>query len=88
MYTTTFPCFLCVQKIIGCGIKEVVYCEPYPDPDAADLIRDVNEKLKKLGQQEIQVHPFEGIKARAYFRIFGNWRRAQERIIDEKRRIE
>ena len=84
MYTTTFPCFLCVQKIIGSGIKRVVYCEPYPDPDAAGLIRDVNEKL---GPQAIQVYPFEGIKARAYFRVFGGWRREQEKIIDEKRRM-
>lgn len=83
MYTTTFPCFLCVQKIIGSGIKRVVYCEPYPDPDAAGLIRDANEKLKP---QEIQVYPFEGIKARAYFRVFGGWRKEQERMIDEKRR--
>ncbi|GAH73470.1 unnamed protein product, partial [marine sediment metagenome] len=84
MYTTTFPCFLCVQKIIGSGIKRVVYCEPYPDPDAAGLIRDVNEKLKP---QEIEVYPFEGIKARAYFRVFGGWRKEQERMIDEKRRM-
>jgi len=87
MYTTTFPCFLCVQRIIGSGIKEVVYCEPYPDPDAAILIQDVNERFRNLGQQEIKVYPFEGIKARAYFRVFGGWRRQQEKIIDEKRRM-
>ena len=84
MYTTTFPCFLCVQKIIGSGIKRVVYCEPYPDPDAAGLIRDANEKLKP---QEIQVYPFQGIKARAYFRVFGSWRNKQEMLISEKRRM-
>ena len=85
IYTTTFPCFLCVQKIIVSGIKRIVYCEPYPDPDAASLIGDVNEKLKP--QEIIQVYPFEGIKARAYFRVFGSWRKKQETMIDEKRRM-
>jgi len=85
IYTTTFPCFLCVQKIIVSGIKWIVYCEPYPDPDAASLIRDVNEKLKP--EEIIRVYPFEGIKARAYFRVFGDWRKKQEMMINEKRRM-
>ncbi|NCO65633.1 MAG: hypothetical protein COW32_09050 [Candidatus Aquicultor secundus] len=30
IYTTTFPCLLCANKIVQAGIKNVVYIEPYP----------------------------------------------------------
>ena len=83
IYTTTFPCFLCAHKIIGSGIKKVVYCEAYPDPDAAALFEAVNQKYKA---HSIQVYNFEGVKARAYFRVFDYWRRETEKRIDEKRR--
>jgi len=84
MYTTTFPCFLCAQKIIGSGIRKVVYCEAYPDPDAALLFEDVN---KKNGAPFIQVYNFQGVKARAYFRVFGTWRKEMEKIIDKKKGV-
>jgi deoxycytidylate deaminase len=86
MYTTTFPCFQCAQKIISGGIKKVVYCEPYPDPDGAALFNEVNQKYEKYGAPIIRIYTFEGVKARAYFRVFGHWRREMEKQIDEKRR--
>lgn len=82
IYSTTFPCLLCMQKIIGSGIKKIVYCEPYPDPDATMILRAANDIF---GPEQIEVYPFEGVKARAYFRVFGGWRREQERIVNEKR---
>lgn len=87
IYTTTFPCLLCMQKIIKSGIKKIVYCEPYPDHDSAMLLRDVNELNQKLSLPQIEVELFEGIKARAYFRVFGRWRIEQEKRINIKRGI-
>ncbi|MDD5015543.1 MAG: deaminase [Atribacterota bacterium] len=68
IYTTTFPCFTCAQKIVFSKLNSVVYVEPYPDPDAIKLLRDA----------KIAVRKFEGIKAKAFFRIFGPWQREVE----------
>lgn len=60
LYTTTFPCFNCAKAITYAGIKRVVYVEPYPDGDGADL-------LEKAGRDVLL---FEGVKARAFHRLF------------------
>ena len=45
-----------------------MYVEPYPDPDSARLLDDAGIGLMR----------FEGVKARAYFKLFGNWRKEKE----------
>jgi len=60
LYTTTFPCFNCAKAITFAGIKRVVYVEPYPDGDSAEL-------LEKTGRNVLL---FEGVKARAFHRLF------------------
>ncbi|MCM1043934.1 MAG: deaminase [Candidatus Gastranaerophilales bacterium] len=61
LYTTTYPCNLCANKIaqVG-GIQKVVYYEPYPVEEAKRI-------LEKAG---IQQEMFEGITFNAYFRVF------------------
>jgi deoxycytidylate deaminase len=61
IHTTTFPCYSCAKKIVNSKLAVVVYVEPYPDQDAVDL----------LIEGHVSVRKFEGVKARAYFRIFG-----------------
>ena len=34
LYTTTYPCNLCANKIAQVGIKKVIYYEPYPQKEA------------------------------------------------------
>jgi len=68
LYTTTFPCFTCSQKIVYSKIASVVYVEPYPDPDSIRLLQEC----------KISVRRFEGVKAKAFFRLFGPWRREME----------
>ncbi len=60
LYTTTFPCNLCANKIIAAGIKTVYYAEPY-------TMRESKELLEKCG---VEVKKFEGIKSSAYFRLY------------------
>ena len=38
LYTTTFPCFQCAEKIIQVGVKAVFYTEAYPDPLSRDRL--------------------------------------------------
>lgn len=68
LYSTTFPCFSCAKKIVYGDINSVVYVEPYPDADSVKLLKEV----------DIPARRFEGVKARAYFRLFGPWRKKME----------
>jgi dCMP deaminase len=38
MYTTVFPCVICVKMMVNAGIREVVYEEGYPDPLGAWML--------------------------------------------------
>jgi deoxycytidylate deaminase/dephospho-CoA kinase len=61
LYTTTYPCRMCANKIVQAGIKKVVYFEPYPDPVAKVI----------LANESVQDVPFEGVTFKAYFRLYG-----------------
>ena len=61
LYTTTYPCRLCANKIVNLGLKRVVYLEPYPDQEAKAILRDAY----------IEDEFFEGITFKAYSRIYG-----------------
>lgn len=60
LYTTTFPCMLCAEKIIHAGIREVVYAEAYPDAHGLIL----------FSQAGVTVRPFEGVRSRNFERYF------------------
>ncbi|MGB2986947.1 MAG: deaminase [Phycisphaerae bacterium] len=61
LYTTTYPCRMCANKIVSVGIKRIVYLEPYPDPEAKNILhaRGVDQDF------------FEGVTFKAYFRLYG-----------------
>jgi len=60
LYTTTFPCNLCANKIVTAGIKKVVYADPYTMKDA--------EKILETGK--VETEKFQGIKSSAFFRFY------------------
>lgn len=60
LYTTTYPCNLCANKIVAAGIKRVIFAEPYT----------IKEAEKILGDAEVRVVKFQGIKSTAYFRLY------------------
>lgn len=59
LYTSTYPCNLCANKIAQVGIKEVVYFEPYPMPEAKKI----------LTAQKVVQTPFKGVTYNGYFRL-------------------
>ena len=61
LYTTTFPCNLCANKIVAAGIKTVYYAEPYTMKEAVELFAECDVIPIK----------FQGIKSSAYFRLYG-----------------
>jgi deoxycytidylate deaminase/dephospho-CoA kinase len=60
LYTTTYPCRLCANKIVNLGLRRIIYLEPYPDPVAKEI----------LGNQ-VKDEFFEGVTFKAYSRIYG-----------------
>ena len=72
LYTTTYPCFQCTEKIIQAGIRAVVFTEPYPDIRAA-------ERIEIAG---IEMVRFEGIRSGRFDEIFS---RARPYVAEQRR---
>ena len=43
LFVTTFPCHYCARHIVGAGVYEVQYIEPYPKSLALELHNDAIE---------------------------------------------
>jgi len=64
LYTTTFPCFQCAEKITQGRIKKVVFTEAYPDAFSED----------RLNLAKIELEQFEGVRSSSFERIFSAMR--------------
>lgn len=60
LYTTTFPCSICAKMLVYSGIRRVIFAEPYPQEEA----------INALGEAGIKAFLFQGVKGRAYHRLF------------------
>lgn len=60
LYTTTFPCTLCAEKIIHTGIRDVVYVEAYPDASGMVLFKEAKVASRR----------FEGVRSRNFEQYF------------------
>lgn len=60
LFTSTFPCNLCANKIVASRIDRVVFAEPYPMKEAQQILEEGGVKVEQ----------FQGIKSRAFFRLF------------------
>jgi len=79
LYTTTFPCFQCSEKIAQAGVRHIIFTEPYPDIRAA-------ERLEIAG---IEIERFEGIRSSRFDDIFSRARpyiSEQQRVIAAKQK--
>lgn len=76
MYVTTYPCHYCARHIVGAGIDEVEYIEPYPKSKALQLHQDsISEspptwQPPSKGGAKVLFHPFSGVAPRMYTRAF------------------
>ena len=76
LYTTTFPCHECAKMIIGAGIVEVHYVEPYPKSLVARLYRQLIDTSPAMEAEaglilgKVPFHQFLGIAPRHYTRAF------------------
>ncbi len=76
LYSTTFPCHECAKMIIGAGIVEVHYIEPYPKSLVDRLYRhliDTSPPVRAergLVRNKVPFYQFLGIAPRRYSRAF------------------
>ena len=59
LYVTTYPCNLCANKIVQVGLSRVLYLEPYPMPEAKEILQ----------HGRVQEVSFEGVSFNGYFRF-------------------
>jgi len=64
LYTTTFPCLNCAKLIVDARLARLVYVEPYPETESIDF----------LSGSGIEMSVFEGVKVRAFHRLFKPYR--------------
>lgn len=80
LFTTTFPCHNCARHIVGAGISEIVYREPYEKSLASDLHRDalvVDQTTDPDGKVVLQ--RFVGVGPPQYLGLFTKRNRKDER---------
>lgn len=72
LFTTTFPCHECAKIIVGAGIEEVFYIDPYPKSLVSRLYRDVIDVEPPartnagLVDGRLPFRPFTGVSPRRY----------------------
>ena len=64
LYSTTFPCMQCAEKLTQAGVVSVLYTEAYPDIHG----------LGRLKLAKVEVRRFEGVRSSAFERIFSGTR--------------
>lgn len=76
LYSTTFPCHECAKMIIGAGISEVYYIEPYPKSLVSSIFRELIDVCPRIGSsatsddEKIPFRQFLGIAPQWYETAF------------------
>ncbi|HEU5034522.1 MAG TPA: deaminase [Mycobacteriales bacterium] len=77
MYTTTFPCHECAKFIVGAGIRQVIYVEPYPKSMVQQLYRDLIDTRPPLDDvrpneipSKVPFRPYVGFAPSRYDAVF------------------
>lgn len=72
LFTTTFPCHNCARHIIGAGIREVVYREPYEKSLASELHKDAVVVDSTTGRDgKVVIRRFVGVGPPQFLALFG-----------------
>lgn len=71
LYSTTFPCHLCSKHIIGAGIKNVYYIEPYPKSKVEELFEETVAIYESHHHDDkVNYIHFSGVKPKAFRHLF------------------
>lgn len=72
LYTTAYPCHMCMRLIIASGLSKVVYVDPYPKSLASDMYQtEIRQGGSGLdGENRLLVEPFWGAAWSIYAEVF------------------
>lgn len=80
LFTTTFPCHNCARHIIGAGIKEVIYREPYEKSLASELHEDaITVDPATETDDRVVFRRFVGVGPPHYLGLFTKRRRKDDK---------
>ncbi len=69
MFVTTFPCHNCAKHIVGSGVRQVTYLEPYPKSKVSELYPDsieVDPERKHRREHKVTFRQFCGVTKRKF----------------------
>lgn len=69
LYTTAFPCHMCMRLVVSSGITRVVYVDPYPKSLAVEMYSD-SITLDHTDKDKVLVEPFRGVSWNIYSQVF------------------
>ena len=78
LYTTAFPCHMCMRLIISSGIARVVYVDPYPKSLAFEMYADSISPEREAGSHTIPISPFCGASWTIYPEVFAGQKRNRD----------
>lgn len=78
LYCTTLPCHVCARHLLGAGLSEVVYIEPYPKSLAERLYPNAIVLGDEGKGDHLCFRPFTGVAPMGYLELFGYGRRKDE----------
>lgn len=68
LFCSTFPCHNCARHAVYCGIKRIVYIEPYPKSKALELHSD--SMTIEDTDNRVKFESFTGVGPRRFFDLF------------------
>lgn len=77
IFTTAFPCHLCMRLIISSGISRIVYVDPYPKSLAIEMHEEALNLSSDSIEARVTVEPFRGAARTIYPRVFAGVNRAR-----------
>lgn len=66
LFCTTFPCHNCAKHIVGAGVKNVYYLQPYPKSKVWELYPDSIAVDDGHQEQKVCFHQFIGVTSRRF----------------------
>lgn len=78
LYTTAFPCHMCMRLIIAAGIRRVVYVDPYPKSLAVEMYADSISLDPMHTGKKLVAELFTGASWRIYPIVFSSANREKD----------
>jgi deoxycytidylate deaminase len=77
LYTTAYPCHMCMRLIVSAGIVRIVYVDPYPKSLAAQMYGD-STTSDRTSKDLVVIDPFSGASWGLYPKVFRGRKRGRD----------